>query len=153
VPPEELAIEFPSGTLRTRTAFRSAFARAYLPVETAGAEVLARGPDGRPALCRHAVGKGQVIFFAYPWEFYLGEQPDVNGRDESHALYAWLGARARGRFAASDPRVQTHVARAKTEDLVWAINRSWDAVEARVDAPGSEKPYAPKEARLLRVPR
>jgi hypothetical protein len=49
--------------------------------------------------------------------------------------------------------VQTHLVRAGREDLVFAFNRSWDEVDARVDAPDGDHPYSPKEVRVLRVPR
>ena len=54
-------------------------------------------------------------------------------------------------FAASDGRVQTHVLDAPGEKIVFALNRSWDTVDTRVDAPGGDGPWAPKEARILSI--
>ncbi|HJZ88175.1 MAG TPA: beta-galactosidase trimerization domain-containing protein [Polyangia bacterium] len=138
--------------LRARAA-GGPFARSLLPIEPAGARVVARDTAGRAALTQHAVGRGTVFFLAYPWEFYLGEQ--VAPEDTSHALYAYLAAAAgvAPAYPASDPRVHTHLVRAAREDLVWALNRSWDPVEAEVDAPGGGGTFAPKEVRVLRVPR
>src|SRR5262249_40066600 len=137
--------------LRARAA-GGPFARSLLPIEPAGAPVVARDTAGRAALTQHAVGRGTVFFLAYPWEFYLGEQ--VAPEDTSHALYAYLAAAAgvAPAYPASDPRVHTHLVRAAREDLVWALNRSWDPVEAEVDAPGGGGAFAPKEGRVLRAP-
>ena len=50
-------------------------ARSYLPVEPAGAEVVAVDGEGRPALLRHRVGAGQTILCTYPLEHMAARTP------------------------------------------------------------------------------
>ncbi|HXQ86487.1 MAG TPA: hypothetical protein VN746_07415, partial [Gaiella sp.] len=56
-------------------------ARSYLPVETAGAEVVAVDRHGRPALLRHAVGAGRTVLCTYPLEHMAARTPRVNPED------------------------------------------------------------------------
>src|SRR5262249_58718731 len=59
--------------LRARAA-GGPFARSLLPIEPAGARVVARDTAGRAALTQHAVGRGTVFFLAYPSQLYLVQQ-------------------------------------------------------------------------------
>jgi hypothetical protein len=140
VPPAEVSIRINGLVLRAKTAEGSPFARAFLPLEPMGARVSATDGAGRPAIVQQTLGKGRVVFSAYPLEFY---ETDVA------PLYARLTTPAP--FAASDGRVQTHVLDAPGEKIVFALNRSWDTVDTRVDAPGGDGPWAPKEARILSI--
>jgi hypothetical protein len=126
--------------LRARTSEGSPFARAYLPLEPTSARVSATDGAGRPAIVQQTLGKGRVVFSAYPLEYY---EADVA------PLYSRLGAPAP--YAAADGRVQTHVLDAPGERLILAMNRSWDRVDTRVDAPGGDGPWSPKEARILTI--
>jgi endo-1,4-beta-mannosidase len=154
LPPPRLTARGDGLRLDVHTDVGGPFARARLPIEPTSAAVVAKDSEGRPALCRQAIGRGQLFFSPYPWEFYLGEQPDVNGHDASHTLYGWLAARAGlSPDAASDPRVQLHRLRLPGAELLIAINRSWDTVTAEVDAEGGGGEWAPKEVRALRIPR
>jgi hypothetical protein len=77
--------------------------------------------------------------------------------DRSHLLYRSLAARARLPMnyvaGCEDGSVQTHHLRLPREDLVFAANRGFETVSAKVDAPGGDGSYNPKEIRILRVPR
>jgi endo-1,4-beta-mannosidase len=57
--------------------------RSFLPVESAGADVLATDQDGRPALLRRRVGEGSMIFCTYPIEHMaaktIGRRPPRHG--------------------------------------------------------------------------
>jgi hypothetical protein len=112
-----------------------------------------RDDAGRPALSRQVIGRGAVYSRAYPLEPCVGEQ--ALAKDASHRLYELLAGEAPlpRDHPSSDPRVQTHVVRAADAALIWAQNRSWDEVRARIDAPGAEPPFAAKETRVLRVTR
>jgi endo-1,4-beta-mannosidase len=154
LPPEEVTLTGAGLTLTTRTGGSGPFPRAFLPVEPRAAEVVLRDAAGRPALLRHALGRGQVFFLAYPWEHYLGCQADVNERDGSHALYAHLAAAAgiRPRYVSPDPRVELRVVEDGADDLVWVFNRSWSEVEVTLDLPGGAGlRLAPKDVRVLRA--
>ena len=67
--------------------------RAYLPVEVAGAEVVAVDQHGRPALLRHRLGEGQAILCTYPIEHMASVSAAVNP-DATAVLYAALAADA-----------------------------------------------------------
>ena len=53
-------------------------ARAYLPVEPAGAELLAVDDLGRPALLRHRTGAGWMVLCTYPIEHMAASRPQAN---------------------------------------------------------------------------
>jgi endo-1,4-beta-mannosidase len=153
-PPEVATLVGDGLTLATVTGSSGPFSRAYLPIEPLGAEVVLRDLAGRPALVRNRLGHGQVFFLAYPWEHYLAEQPDINERDASHALYAHLAAAARlsPRYPSPDPRVQLRIVEDGRDDLVWVFNRSWSPLAVDLDLPGGrDATLAPKQVRVLRV--
>lgn len=56
----------------------TASARSFVPVELAGAEVVAVDGHGRPALLRHRLGRGTTYFCAYPLEALAAETPHAN---------------------------------------------------------------------------
>ena len=67
--------------------------RAFLPVEPAGAEVVAVDGHGRPALLRYATGAGAMVLATYPFEHFAAETPFVNP-EPTHRLYAALALEA-----------------------------------------------------------
>ena len=81
------------GTLLSFRVAGERSARAYLPVDTVGAEVVAVDGQGRPALLRHRVGSGWAILCTYPIEHLAARTPDVNPED-TWRLYSALGALA-----------------------------------------------------------
>jgi endo-1,4-beta-mannosidase len=72
----------------------TANSRSFLPVEPAGAEVLARDGHGRPALLRHATGRGAMVLATYPFEYMAAATPAANP-EPTWRLYRAL-ARAAG---------------------------------------------------------
>ena len=82
----------PGAQLRFRTAGEPS-ARAYLPVEPAGAEVVAVDGHGRPALLRHELGAGRTVLCTYPLEHMAARTPGANPED-TWRLYAALAAEA-----------------------------------------------------------
>jgi endo-1,4-beta-mannosidase len=82
----EMRFEQDFGPLRAGTVLRFAVAgspdaRAYLPVEPDGAEVVARDAHGRPALLRHRLGAGEAILSTYPVEYLAAKAHRVNPED------------------------------------------------------------------------
>jgi len=80
--------------------------RAYLPVEPAGAEVIATDAHGRPALLLRRTGHGSLILGTYPVEHMAALTPRVNP-DDTVTLYDALAAHAgvRRPVTVHDPRV------------------------------------------------
>lgn len=68
-------------------------ARSYLPVETAGASVVAVDRHGRPLLLRHRLGHGSTFFCTYPIEYMAAKTPHVNPED-TWRLYSALALEA-----------------------------------------------------------
>ena len=87
-------------------------ARSFLPVEPAGATVLAVDGHGRPALLRRPIGAGSVVLCTYPVEHMAARTPRVNP-ESTWRLYAALAVAAgvQRPLAASDPRVMTGLLR------------------------------------------
>ncbi|MDT0270468.1 cellulase family glycosylhydrolase [Streptomyces sp. DSM 44915] len=99
--------------------------RSYLPVEPAGAEVLAVDAHGRPALLTRRVGAGQLVLSTYPLEHMAAITPRVNP-EPTWRLYAALAAEAgvTPEVTVDDPRVL--VGRMTHEDersFVWLVSQ------------------------------
>jgi endo-1,4-beta-mannosidase len=154
LPPDEIELVGAGLRLTTSTTGSGPFARAFVPLEPLGAEVVLRERGGRPALLRNPVGAGQVFFLAYPWEHYLAARGPINEVDGSHALYAHVASAAglRPRYGSPDPCVQLRVVEDGADDLVWVFNRSWQPREVSLDLEGAQAlRLAPKDVRVLRV--
>jgi endo-1,4-beta-mannosidase len=68
--------------------------RALLPVTVGGdADVIAVDDEGRPALVRRRVGRGQLVLGTYPLEYMAARTPHVNP-EPTHRLYAALAVEA-----------------------------------------------------------
>ena len=80
--------------------------KAFLPVEPAGAEVIATDNRGRPALLSRQAGRGSLILCTYPIEHMAALTPRVNP-DNTVTLYDALATHAGVRRAVTvdDPRV------------------------------------------------
>jgi hypothetical protein len=80
--------------------------RAFLPVDPAGAEVIATDNRGRPALLLRRHGSGSLILGAYPIEHMAALTPQVNP-DDTVSLYRALATHAGARrpVTVDDPRV------------------------------------------------
>jgi endo-1,4-beta-mannosidase len=80
--------------------------QVFLPVEPAGAEVLATDARGRPALLLRRTGSGSIVLCTYPVERMAALTPRVNP-DDTVTLYDALARHARVRrpVTVADPRV------------------------------------------------
>ena len=90
----EFVEDFGELTSGTRLSFRVAgepSARAYLPVDLAGAEVVAVDGYGRPALVRHTLGAGQAVLCTYPLEYMAARTPWANP-ESTWRIYSALAA-------------------------------------------------------------
>ncbi|TMR14383.1 beta-mannosidase [Nonomuraea zeae] len=100
--------------------------RSFLPVEPAGAEVLARDAHGRPALLRHAVGRGAMVLATYPFEYMAAVTPAANP-EPTWRLYRAL-ARAAGVVPAvsfDTPLVNASLMRHEDGRIfVWCVSQS-----------------------------
>ena len=80
--------------------------RAFLPLEPAGARILAVDGSGRPALLERKVGLGAMVLCTYPIEHMAARTPRANP-ESTWQLYGAL-AQAAGialPLSVSDPRV------------------------------------------------
>jgi len=122
------------------TAAGNANARSFLPVEPAGAEVVAVDGHGRPALLVHAVGDGKAVLCTYPLEFMAAQTPSVNPEDTAR-LYSALAVEAgvSRPVRVDDARVLVGRVRARGgAETAFFINTSPEAVDIEpITRPGS----------------
>ena len=96
----------PAGTTLSFAVAGNEHSRAFLPVEPAGAEVIATDARGRPALLLRHASRGSLILGTYPLEYMAALTPRVNP-DDTVPLYQALAAHAGARrlVTADDPRI------------------------------------------------
>lgn len=111
----------------------SAHARTYLPVEPAGADVIATDGSGRPALLSHRVGSGRAVLCTYPLEYSAANTPVVNP-EPTWRLYDALAdlAGVRRPLRCADPRVSCVVVTRGHHALACIFNLSSEPLTARV---------------------
>jgi endo-1,4-beta-mannosidase len=104
-------------------------ARSYLPVELAGASVVAVDGYGRPALLRHDVGAGQTFLCTYPLEHMAARTPGVNP-ESTWRLYSALAvvAGAARPLRVDDPRVVVGRLEVGEGELAVLVNTSADTI-------------------------
>jgi endo-1,4-beta-mannosidase len=116
----------------TRLSFRVAgepSARAYLPVEPVGAEVVAIDAHGRPALLRHRLGTGTTVLCTYPIEHMAARTPNVNPEDTWRLYSALATAAGVDRpVRVDDPRVLVGRIRTGDSERVVLVNLGSDAI-------------------------
>ena len=106
-------------------------ARSYLPVDPAGARVVAIDAHGRPALLRHALGDGSTVLCTYPLEYMASQTPQrrtPRARGSSTPRSPTRRACAEP-VRVDDPRVLAGVVRGGSGDLAVFVNSSDDALE------------------------
>jgi endo-1,4-beta-mannosidase len=112
-------------------------ARAFLPVDAAGGEVLAVDDGGRPALLRNRTGEGWMVLCTYPLEHMAASRPAANP-EPTWQLYSALASVSGVRRAlrVADPRMTIGALRVGEKDAFLALNLSPVSVEAELVAPG-----------------
>jgi endo-1,4-beta-mannosidase len=133
---DEVVFEFvndlgdvPAGT---KLAFRvggEPSARAYLPVETVGAEIVAVDGHGRPALVRNRLGSGCAVLCTYPLEHMAARTPWVNP-ESTWRIYSALAVAAgvSRPVRVDDPRVLVGRIRTGPTELAFFINCSNETI-------------------------
>jgi endo-1,4-beta-mannosidase len=126
----------------TRLSFRVAgepSARAYLPVEPVGAEVVALDGHGRPALLRHRLGSGSAVLCTYPIEHMGARTPGVNPED-TWRLYSALAAAAEvdRPVRVDDPRVLVGRVRSGDSETAIFVNCAEDSISVEPILSGVE---------------
>ena len=116
----------------TRLTFRVAgepSARSYLPVELAGASVVAVDGHGRPALLRHDVGAGQTVLCTYPLEHMAAKTPWANPESTWRIYSALATAAGVARpVRVDDPRVLVGRLQVGSSETALLVNCSGDTV-------------------------
>jgi endo-1,4-beta-mannosidase len=128
-----------AGTTLTFAVAGEPSARCHLPVETAGAEIVAVDRQGRPALLRNAVGAGATVLSTYPLEHMAARRPRVNPED-TWRLYAAL-AEAAGvvrPVTVADPRIVAGTVRHGGSTTSILVNCSAEPLVAEPLLEGSE---------------
>ena len=125
--------ELPRGSKLTFAVAGNANARAYLPVDPVGAQVLAVDGRGRPALLRNRTGEGSMVLCTYPLEHMAAQRPSANP-EATWQLYSALATAAgvNRPLRVDDPRVAVGGLRAGDREAFVAINLSADAVRAEL---------------------
>jgi len=120
-------------------------ARARLPVEPAGAEVLALDDEGRPALLRHRLDRGAAVLCTYPLEHMAARTPRVNPEDTWRLYSALADATGLHRpVRVDDPRVLVGRIRTGRGERVILVNCSFDTIGAELLAQPGHEPCSPR---------
>ena len=126
----------------TRLSFRVAgepSARAYLPVDSVGAEVVALDGRGRPALLRHPLGSGSAVLCTYPIEHMAARTPGANPED-TWRLYSALATAAEvdRPVRVDDPRVLVGRVRSGDSETAIFVNCAEDSISVEPILSGVE---------------
>ena len=106
-------------------------ARAYLPVEPAGAEIVAIDGRGRPALLRNPLGSGCALLCTYPLEHMAARTPWANPESTWRIYSALATAAGVARpVRVDDPRVLVGLLQGGATDTVLFVNCSPDTIVA-----------------------
>jgi endo-1,4-beta-mannosidase len=121
--------DLPAGTKLTFRVAGSPSSRAYLPVEAAGAEVVAVDAAGRPALLRHRLGSGCTILCTYPLEHMAARRAWANP-ESTWRIYSALALEAgvSRPVRVADPRVLVGRVRAGDSETALFLNCSGQQV-------------------------
>ena len=137
---------------------------AYCPLSPGRATVLAVDHEGRPAVVWRRIGAGNVVFNAYPVEYYLWTSKNVHETDETWRLYKAV-ARLAGiqpHLHGADPWVQAAWLDGPEDAVLWLVNHAWEPRSVSlppdgVDVETDERVEGPlvldaKATRVLRFP-
>lgn len=115
----------------------SVHARTYLPLEPAGAEVVATDAHGRPAILVHRLGAGAAVLCTYPLEYLAANIAGVNP-EPTWRLYDALAdlAGVERPLRCDDPRIACLAARRGQHTLASVANLSDASVTAVVRQAG-----------------
>jgi endo-1,4-beta-mannosidase len=161
----EFVEDFGGQPAGSRLSFRAAgevSARAYLPVDPAGADIVAIDRHGRPALLRHSVGSGRAVLCTYPIEHMAARTPGANP-ESTWQIYSALATVAGVARPVRIPDARVLVGglrRAGGDEVCVFVNCSSENValepilEEGVELPSEQlilEPFGVKTARLRRA--
>lgn len=134
--------DLPAGERLSFRVPRDEGARAYLPVEPDGADVVAVDGHGRPALLRNRLGAGAAYLCTYPLEHMAARTPHVNPEDTWRLYSALADAAGVSRpVRVEDPRILVGRLRTGGGERTIFVNCSLDAVGVTpIVEPGNELP-------------
>lgn len=115
--------------------------RVRLPIETAGARVIATDQRGRPALVERAVGAGAMVLLTSPVELWSARRPRTNP-DDTARLFRALAARSGALPEIRADRLDVVVDELRRDDgtrLVWAVSEAPAAIDVRLTAPAGAR--------------
>lgn len=123
--------DIPSGTRLSFPVSGEHSARAFLPVEPAGAEIVAIDGHGRPALLRRTLGSGSAVLCTYPLEHMASRRPWANP-ESTWRIYSALAvvADVERPVRVDDPRILVGRIRTGESERALFINCSADTVVA-----------------------
>ena len=106
-------------------------ARAFLPLDPLIAQVVAVDGRGRPALVRHALGRGWGVLCTYPIEHFAARTPGVNP-ESTWRIYSALAevAGVSRPIRVADPRVLVGRLRGDEFETVLFVNSSSERISA-----------------------
>ena len=121
--------DIPAGTRLVFRVTGEPSARSYLPVDVAGAEVIAVDGHGRPALLRHRLGSGSAVLCTYPLEHMAARTPSANP-ESTWRLYSALATAAgvARPVRVPDPRVLVGRVAGPTAETALFVNCSSETV-------------------------
>ena len=131
--------DIPEGTRLTFRVAGEPSARAFLPLDPMGAEVVALDGHGRPALLRYRLGAGCTVLCTYPIEHMAARTPGVNPED-TYRIYSAL-AKAAGverPVRVDDPRVLVGRIRNEGGETALFLNTSPDTLSTQPVLSGIE---------------
>lgn len=143
--------DIPEGTRLTFRVAGEPSARAFLPLDPMGAEVVALDGHRRPALLRHRIGAGCTVLCTYPIEHMAARTPGVNPED-TYRIYSAL-AEAAGverPVRVDDPRVLVGRIRNDGGETALFLNTSPDTLSTQPVLSGIE--LAPDQGELTLEP-
>ena len=118
-----------AGTRLSFAVAGSESARSYLPVDPAGASVVAIDSHGRPAILRHELGAGSTVLCTYPLEYMAAKKGHVNP-ESTWRLYSALACAAGvpRPIRVDDPRILVGRVRSGPTERAVLVNCSGDTV-------------------------
>jgi endo-1,4-beta-mannosidase len=123
--------DVPAGTRLSFPVAGEASARAYLPLDPTGAEIVAVDGHGRPALLRHRLGSGSTVLCTYPLEHMAARTPSANP-ESTWRIYSALASTAgvSRPVRVDDPRVLVSRVATGDSETIMFVNCSADEIVA-----------------------
>ena len=140
LPDSHLVLRGNAPTIEVNTEVGAPFPRSFLPIDPGkDLTVVLRDARGRAALTSKRLGQGMALFCAYPLEYYLSQQCNVDTR-QTVALYRWIGhgAGVASDFDCDNDHVQVRTLQRGDRHLLSLFNHAWDPQETKLSSPGGK---------------